>query len=436
MLILHISDIHFKTPDCLDPDTDPDKSVRTRIENDIEEQLERLGDVDAILVGGDIAYKGAKEEYEVAWEWFEKLLDITGCAKERLFVVPGNHDVDRGMVKDSMAIRNAQEAIAAAPHARKDRVLKEQLADEECGQALFRPLAEYNEFAAPLNCQIWPKKPFWAQDIELNDEVKLRIFGLSSILISGGGDRDAAPGRLYLGSIQTVLNPEPDIVNMVLMHHPPGWFVDEDAVNDDLQNRAMFHLFGHKHRQRVEREEYYIRMGAGAVNPSRDEGEFQPGYNFLDISVAGTGEDRVIEVALHQRIWQQNPERMISIQTREEDQVFRKTLVFPARRRRRAERKERKLIAPGATGGEQPEGVKGKIDAEAAMGDESTRDLLFRFWHLPGSARRKIMNTLKLLEEDERSLPEPERYGRAFIRAGKEKRLAEVAAEITRMENS
>ena len=60
MLLLHISDIHFRTPDCLNPDLDPEKPIRTMMVRDARNRRQILGDVDAILVGGDIAFKGEK----------------------------------------------------------------------------------------------------------------------------------------------------------------------------------------------------------------------------------------------------------------------------------------------------------------------------------------------------------------------------------------
>jgi len=66
MLLLHISDIHFRAPDYLDPNLDPDRPYRTRLVQDVRAQVANLGPVGAILIGGDIAFRGAPEEYQVA----------------------------------------------------------------------------------------------------------------------------------------------------------------------------------------------------------------------------------------------------------------------------------------------------------------------------------------------------------------------------------
>ena len=54
---------------------------------------------DLIFATGDIAQNGKAQEYAYATEFFNALLDAAGLQKERLFIVPGNHDVDRKMGK-------------------------------------------------------------------------------------------------------------------------------------------------------------------------------------------------------------------------------------------------------------------------------------------------------------------------------------------------
>jgi hypothetical protein len=126
MLMLHISDIHFRSPECLDQLTDPHTSIRTRMIRDLARQVEVLGDVGAILVGGDIAFKADPAEYETARTWIAQLAQISGCPKERIFVIPGNHDVDRGLIKKSVSIQNVQHAVASSSLAQRTARLRQQ----------------------------------------------------------------------------------------------------------------------------------------------------------------------------------------------------------------------------------------------------------------------------------------------------------------------
>lgn len=432
MLILHISDIHFRAPECLSPDTDPDFAIRTRMMRDLAQQVGVLGNVGAILIGGDVAYKAAPDEYSKAWAWIQQLAEISGCPKSRIFVVPGNHDVDRGMIRNGVPIQNVQHAIASAPLASREWRLRQQLQDEVSGQNLLKPHTAYNEFAAPLGCQIWPEKPFWHQDVDLGDGVNLRIYGLTSTLLSGQNGDDDQPGSLYLSPLQTVLDPEPNTANLVLVHHPIDWLSDGEEVDDAFTTRGAFHLFGHKHKQRAVRDADYVRLGAGAVNPSRSEKPYDPGYNLINLQVQGAGADRVISVELHQRRLQPHPELFVAIRTSQNEDVFRATIPVPVEA---AIPRVGEAVPEDAIVAGEPETRAVVADAEAAMGDEATRDLLYRFWKLTSSQRRDIAKELGLLEDGEMRLPEPERYGRALIRAGERGIMKDVAAKVAGLEN-
>lgn len=434
MLMLHISDIHFKSPECLDPAQDPDLAIRTRMMRDLAQQVGDLGKVGAILIGGDIAYKADPDEYKTAWNWIQELATVSGCPKERIFVVPGNHDVDRSVVRKSVPTQAAQHMVASAPPERREARLAQQLADEASGQSLLLPHLAYNEFAAPLGCQIWPHKPFWHQDVELEGGVTLRVFGLTSTLLSGRDGGDDKPGDLYLGPRQTVLNPVPNTANLVLMHHPIEWLADADAVDDALTTRAAFHLFGHKHRQRAVMAEY-VRIGAAAVNPSRNEHPYQPGYNLIGLQVQGEGKERHIRVELRQRRLQDNPERFIAMQNTQGGDVFTTNIPVPLEAALPTIGKASEQAAILTKVEREPVVEAAEQDAEAAMGEADTRDLLYRFWRLTSSQRRGIAQDLGLLEEGEMRLPEPERYGRVLIRAGERNLINDIAAAVAKLEN-
>lgn len=422
MLFLHISDIHFKAPECLNPDTDPDRGVRTRIERHLAAQVAKLGKVDAILIGGDVAFAGDPREYEEARKWFAKLRTVSGCKEGPMLVVPGNHDVDRAAVGKAMGTRNVHKIIADEKDAwRRENTLRAQLADPQTGAALLLGHKAYNDFAAPMQCQIYSGKIYWKQDLDLTPTVKLRIHGLTSTLLSGRDGKDDPRGSLYVSPLQTALDPVPDVVNMVMCHHPFDWLEDGDDVENALDRRATFQLFGHKHKQRVLEETNFVRWGAGAVNPSRGERQYEPGYNLVRIDLTGSGAARQLTVETHQFTYQSNPEGFRPILTPSNDDVFRHTIPFP----------EDIVASTGMT----PQNVSpsppndASADAEAAMGAEVNRRIVSRFWDLDSSDRRRIALALKLISDEEVALPEPERYGKALIRA-KERDLLDKLAEM------
>ena len=90
--ILHISDLHIN-------DTKEQKFDRSVV---LEPLIERIKQdhgnnfhPEIIVVTGDIAFKGIKAEYDLAKVFFDDLLAALDLKSDRLFLVPGNHDVNR-----------------------------------------------------------------------------------------------------------------------------------------------------------------------------------------------------------------------------------------------------------------------------------------------------------------------------------------------------
>jgi hypothetical protein len=82
-----------------------------------------------------VAFKGHPQEYEASKSWIGELAQACGCPLERVFVIPGNHDVDRGVIMSSAAVRNAQAAIMTAASDRREGEFRTQFMD--------RPLRPY-----------------------------------------------------------------------------------------------------------------------------------------------------------------------------------------------------------------------------------------------------------------------------------------------------
>lgn len=390
--------------------------------------------VSAILVGGDIAYKGAADEYDVAMTWLQELAAVAGCPHERIFVVPGNHDVDRNTTR-RFVTNAAQAALSDAGENEREQVLQRLIRDSDTAHALFAPLAAYNEFAKLLNCQVYPPDRLcWIQDLDLGHGVLLRLHGLTSTLLSGINGGNDTRISLYLSPLQTVFDPVDDVVNLVLCHHPPDWLMDQDQVDDAVCARAAIQMFGHKHRQRINQDRRYVRFSAGAVNPDRYELNWQPGYNLVEVRVDGENENRKLVIDAHLRQWQTGPDTFRAMISPEGAEVFHHEIGIPAQRRVTtpiAATPSVKARVPA----EHPKASADKdANGEAAMGDAITRNLVFRFWQLQASERRDIALQLELISRDEMTLPEPERYGRALIRASENGKLEELARQVSQRE--
>jgi predicted phosphodiesterase len=430
MLLLHISDIHFRHPHCAGP-MDPDLSYRTALVSDVSRRTLQAGDnVDAIIVTGDIAFAAIRAEFDYANTWLIQLAARCGCSPEKIFLVPGNHDLNRDVTKDNLAVSNAQTAIAVSKH--PEKTLRDQFLYIETGRSLLEPLAEYNLFAAKFGCQLFaPKQLFWMQELALNDGVTLRLYGLTSTILSGRHGGNDTKGQLYLSPLQTVLNPDDDVVSAVLCHHPPDWLQDVDAVEDAVSARAELHFFGHKHRNRYVFTDTYARFNAGAVSPDRNEPGWEPGYNLVRLTVLRGNGRKNLDVEARMLSWQTNPDLFKPKQNLEGQSVFRKHLPI------RGSLKENSSPEVSESGETAPRGTESMAtptsqtpSVKGPGQEESMRDLVYRFWALTTSQRREIALGLALIDEQDLDLDEPERYGRALIRARELEKLDSLAMEI------
>jgi 3',5'-cyclic AMP phosphodiesterase CpdA len=100
--LLHVSDVHFTPPD---PKADPKKEQPRITEQLVKDahQFAREHNIvpDILAFSGDLTKRGAQKEFELGEAWLKKLrAPWPNC---RLFVVPGNHEVNRPGGEEDMA---------------------------------------------------------------------------------------------------------------------------------------------------------------------------------------------------------------------------------------------------------------------------------------------------------------------------------------------
>jgi len=428
IILLHISDIHFREPYCLNLETDQDHPVRVALINDIRKMLPKVGSIDAILTSGDIAFKSNPEEYKVAATWLSKLTEVAGCQKTSVYTVPGNHDVNRENAgyRITQGIRKT-----IADHddlIRRDKELYDTLADDNSGLQLIKPIEEYNKFAAAYQCDTSPQYPFWTEELPLTPGWKLKMHGLTTILFSG--PNDDKKGDLFLGALQRAFAPEDGIVRLAMMHHPPDWLFDQDQLDDALWNSCALHLMGHKHRQRYHSGANSLRLSAGAVNPSRDEGNWEPGYNIIKLKVIQKKdvEQHVLQIETHLRIWQSSPDRFVAKVNELDENIFIHEILLHNPPSPILGKKIEGIAGPGKNVKE--ESIKVTAEEAEMVTTSTKRNLVYKFWKLSSSQRRTMMQKLNLLEKEDDQLPETLRYRKAFERARERNMISDLETAI------
>lgn len=101
MLILHLSDIHFRKVD-IETAQDVNYHLRNELLRDILRQCERLGPPDVIAISGDVAFAAHPDEFTYATQWLDELCRQCGGNMESVFVCPGNHDVLRAKADSNL----------------------------------------------------------------------------------------------------------------------------------------------------------------------------------------------------------------------------------------------------------------------------------------------------------------------------------------------
>ena len=300
--ILHLSDLHLLALSSTSP-LDLSRRFRDSLEEDVKGLIAETGELNAIFVGGDIANSGQTHEFDAAEAWIERLCGIAGITHREVYCVPGNHDVDRGVVAQDGLVRLAESHLRTCSVSEIDKTLIEILSTKEGGEPFLRRQSSYHEFAARYDCPVTPEEYAWTR--ELPDKLDGRsviIVGLNSSMISSardGRDRCCADHeRMVLGAGQAYLHRDDDSIVVALCHHPLAWLRDADAVEPAL-NRAQVQLYGHEHELDIESSELWVRITAGAVQPPAAQGSASPAYNLIELDVNG---DELI-VTLQARKW-------------------------------------------------------------------------------------------------------------------------------------
>ena len=242
---LHISDIHMRPRDAWSQDV-----VRRAMCEDVERQRADLP-IDFVLISGDLAYSGKPEEYTLVGQFFDALATAAHIQTERIFCVPGNHDIDRDRQK--LCFRGAR-ATLQDPNS-TDGFLASPIADDF--QTLLQRQNGYRAFQGtyfPNQERTVTLDGLGYVSFMTIDGVRLAILGLDSAWLAEGGMDDHL--KLLIGERQ-VLNAiglvcesgDPPHIVAAMAHHPPHLLQDFDrrTVQARIEAFCQFLHCGHLH---------------------------------------------------------------------------------------------------------------------------------------------------------------------------------------------
>lgn len=235
---LHISDLHFDGALAKDP-YDQNKILSPLL--NIAEKKKP----DLIFVTGDIGKSGKKEDYEPAIEFFDRILKKTNLNHDRLWIVPGNHDVNRrakaGRILESEL---DSQAFFGDPDARKPFIIKFNSYIECFLKQLFkeRKLADCDAVHNPavivikrFPIGILPLNSAWFSQDE-KDQNQLWV-GVRTI-----------KDRVHQLETNEI---KPKLI-IGILHHPFGCFHQNEAARSYIRQKCNIVLRGHLHNENIE----------------------------------------------------------------------------------------------------------------------------------------------------------------------------------------
>ncbi len=239
-VFLHLSDLHFG---------DENETDAARRKNTLDKLLLTLKDLpaewepQAIVISGDIGWKGVNKDYLIAEKWLRELLKVLGLSAKDIIPAPGNHDI------------NLNEAAATAVPS--DHITADELLDITLLEKVSEPFKGFEDFCKRMKIPpltLGSKTSFLAGSREHKGMMWV-------VLNSAWFCREGRKEKLHIGL------PHLDVITAAagwserglptigVLHHPPECLHDEELHSygkrrntyDFLAGECDMILSGHVH---------------------------------------------------------------------------------------------------------------------------------------------------------------------------------------------
>ena len=248
---LHLSDWHQRGPDF------DRQVVRDALLADLRDRATldpALADVDFVVFSGDAAWAGNAGEYKAAREgFFEpvlKALKDGGLPPEKLFIVPGNHDLSRDYIAE-MLPPGLQKPLET------DAEVQKWLTDPARRDRALEPFKDYSAFVSNFTGQ---KNPAYANTWSgFIGQKTVGILCLNSAWMCGRNPDPKVKGEVNDYGFLAVGEPQLHEalaaiqgadVRIAVLHHSFDWLAgfDRNRIERRLKQECHFILRGHEHQ--------------------------------------------------------------------------------------------------------------------------------------------------------------------------------------------
>lgn len=255
--IIHISDLHMgmSGQKWMWP------TFKTIFFNDLRNQYEKTGPWDLVIFSGDLTQSAHADEYAALTAALTELWDLfnaLGCSP-KLFVVPGNHDLQRLAQSDAHAIVLGN--WWDTPEIHGDFW---QDAASPYRSAVSEAFAAYTTWTKNL---AGTKISLIADEVGLlpgdvsarleKDGITLGLVGLNSAWLQLNNRNGSEKLNVHAHQLLNVTGSDPDgwvssnTFNLLVTHHPTTWLHPKavEHWNSEIYVNTRFgaHLFGHMH---------------------------------------------------------------------------------------------------------------------------------------------------------------------------------------------
>jgi WD40 repeat protein/predicted MPP superfamily phosphohydrolase len=285
--ILHISDLHARGPREAKRVWKRDDVLGDPWRRNLDDLAADGRPFDIVAFTGDVADWGLAEEYARATPFVAEVLERLRVGRERFFVVPGNHDINRKLKRNAWA--KLREGISSLP-----RKISEWMADDRRPapvgfrkswrddvlerEGAFWDWVEHELGRSDLLPHGSPHGRLGYRASALAGDRPVHVIGLDTAWLAGD-DGDA--GRLWLTDDQIGLlcrDPEGQPLTgfrVALMHHPLTDLADAARAGRLLADSVDLVLRGHQHapvvRSQVDPDRSFRELAAGCLYEG-DEG--------------------------------------------------------------------------------------------------------------------------------------------------------------------
>lgn len=287
--ILQLSDLHL--------DSSNTKDLQMVL-NALWKDLKTSKEIDFIVFTGDLVMAGDdKDSFREAYSVFiEPLLRKTNVDKDRFFIVPGNHDIQRGAI-DYIIEAGLREMLTSP-----DRL--NSFFDEEVGNG-FKHIERLDNFMSfksaniGIGYMVISNKLFSIHVVPIKS-MSVGFACLNSAWRATGKGKDYDRGKLLIGERQVtscLSHLHQCDLKIALHHHPLDWLMgyDQESMEATMFREFDFIFCGHLHKGNIKRlqtlEGRTVVIPGGAIYQNSTH---YNGYSMLSIDPQkGIGELRL-----------------------------------------------------------------------------------------------------------------------------------------------